>query len=125
MTVTYSCGHSEERKVYRKRKATYLKMCREDRVCRTCYHADQDQRVFTSIQALGLPPLTGSEKATKWAYAIRWKWLGDFISRNAEARTTAIEEVCGRRSASWWIANRYYLDDNLGEHILAVAVQPF
>ena len=125
MTVAYSCGHTEERKVYRTRQAGFLTSCLEERVCKACFRTLEEHDTFTSSRAIGLPMLSGTDKAVRWAYALRYKWIMGFIGLNPTLRGEAVDACGRRRSASWWIDHRYHLDDEMGSNVLETAAIPF
>ncbi len=123
-TLTYACGHTEDKQLYGKhadRDRIVNNALRED--CAACRAA----AARSADAEAGLPALTGSDKQVAWAAGIRKAILADFPALDArldtllantapEGREAAKAQADGVRaamaairsqsSASWWIERR-------------------
>ncbi len=76
-TITYSCGHTEDKQLFGKidDRDKYLNWCKEHKLCPECQRAEQTRKATEEASALNLAELTGSEKQIAWAITIRSKVL--------------------------------------------------
>lgn len=113
-TINHKCGHSVEVQLYgkyedRERRIAWL----EDQECEQC----RREKATESAKERGLADLEGTEKQIAWANTIRgnaYKALDSLkqFAQNDPAR--AMVEVWSgkmgeKKSAKWWIDNRYNL----------------
>lgn len=127
-TITYACGCTIEKQLYGKisERESYIAWAAEHE-CPECKKAKYNAECQAKAEENNLPSLTGSEKQTAWAVAIRQTFLTNLENwieksmklineNNSEkameslAKINAIRDamIANETSASWWIDKRRY-----------------
>ena len=133
-SITYACGHSEDRDLSAKRadeRAGYARWL-AGKDCTDCWRAGQDdaerrkaqwleakradeaEAISAWEQRVGMQPLDGSDKAITWGRRVRHATLtGAYDALVAEADMSDAEWAAAIETparlitrASWWIDNR-------------------
>lgn len=76
-TVTFSCGHTQEKRLLAddKDRESKIEYWEKEGICSACYKAEQEEKAAEAMTKYGLPELKGTVRQVAWANKIRLEMI--------------------------------------------------